>query len=150
MNSEFREALKKAGVDFDNTLEKRLMGSEELYQKCLFMFADNENVVGYKNAIAEKNYDEAFDNIHALKGTAANVGIIKIVDPREMSTMPTFEERLGLLEQNSDRGAIDHLEIVNEALRFKRYTDPSFGEWSDKFISECEAVISLINSFRDR
>lgn len=123
MDAAFKEALICEGVDFDNTLEKRLMGSEDLYEKCLKMFADNVNVKGYKEAVAAGDYGTAFNHIHALKGTAANIGLIKVEDSREMSALPTFEERMALLQKDCNRGAIPHLEIVNEALRFGKQSD---------------------------
>ena len=148
MEAAFKEALIKAGVDFEDTLEKRLMGSEELYEKCLNMFAENTNLKGYEDAVAARDYGEAFNNIHALKGTAANIGVIKIEDARQMSALPSFEERKALLDADTDRGAIPHLEVVNEALRFDRYNDDSFREWSQKMISETEGIIGLMKSYR--
>lgn len=148
MEAAFKEALIKAGVDYDNTLEKRLMGSEDLYEKCLNMFADGTSLQDYQKAIAEKDYEAAFNAVHAMKGTAANIGVITVKNVKEMSALPTFEERKSLLEADTQRGAIPHLEIINEALRFDKYDDAGFSNWSAAFEDESSSVIALIKSFR--
>ncbi len=149
MDKGLRADLTAAGADFDVTLEKRLMGNEDLYEKCLFMFADSRSTLdNFESFLEKKEYEKAFDEIHAIKGTAANVGLIRLQDQAEMNNAKTFEERLALLEGNMNRGMIPSLEIVNEALRFNMQDDARFEKWCGDFRSECETVIELIESYR--
>src|SRR5574344_1407829 len=105
MDKGLRADLTAAGADFDVTLEKRLMGNEDLYEKCLFMFADSRSTLdNFESFLEKKEYEKAFDEIHAIKGTAANVGLIRLQDQAEMNNAKTFEERLALLEGNMNRG----------------------------------------------
>ena len=68
MDKGLRADLTAAGADFDVTLEKRLMGNEDLYEKCLFMFADSRSTLdNFESFLEKKEYEKAFDEIHQLR-----------------------------------------------------------------------------------
>lgn len=78
MNNLFNK-LQDSGVEVEETL-KRLMGDEALYLEYLYKFPQNPNIVNLRNAINEKNYKTALEEVHTLKGIGLNLGLLNLVD----------------------------------------------------------------------
>lgn len=67
-------SLKEWGCGVDVALE-RFVQDEELYISCLEKFVDDASFNQLKVSLADKNYEEAFNQAHTLKGVAANLGL---------------------------------------------------------------------------
>lgn len=79
MNQEIKEQLAAAGVNVAGALE-RLMNNEMLLERLLIKFKADTNFAGLENALAEKQYEEAFHCAHTLKGVAGNLGMDKLMN----------------------------------------------------------------------
>jgi len=62
------------GCDIPSAME-RLGGDKALYLDCLKIFAKDENFANLGKFLKEKNYEEAFNCAHGLKGVAANLSL---------------------------------------------------------------------------
>lgn len=75
--TDFMKAMKQYGADVDGAME-RFLADEVLYKDCLKMFARDEGFETLGTAITEKNYKDAFDAAHTLKGVSANLGLLPL------------------------------------------------------------------------
>lgn len=82
MKPNFKERLIDYGFEIDKTLE-RFMGNEDLYEKFLKRFLEDESMENFKMYYEEEDMDKAFFSAHTLKGVAANLGITPILIPLE-------------------------------------------------------------------
>lgn len=72
--NEIIKGLKSWGCDVDAALD-RFIRDEELYISCLEKFVDDAGFEQLKICLEDKNYEEAFNQAHTLKGVAANLGL---------------------------------------------------------------------------
>lgn len=79
MDINYKAQLLAADVDLGATLE-RFRNNEDLYEKYLSIFLEDNSFDELKINIIIKNYDEAFKYAHALKGVAANLGLQSIYE----------------------------------------------------------------------
>ena len=71
------ERLKSYGADTD-CIETRFLGNEELYKDCFGVFLAEGSFAALEEAVADKNYDAAFQAAHAIKGTSGNLGLLPL------------------------------------------------------------------------
>ncbi|MFZ2957572.1 MAG: Hpt domain-containing protein [Candidatus Ozemobacteraceae bacterium] len=88
----------------------RFMNKDAVYIKFLKKFVDDPNFVLLKESITKKDYSAATNQVHTIKGVAANLGI-----------QPVFETTNALLKKlrNNELSEVDSLFIEVE----KSYTD---------------------------
>lgn len=72
--SKLINSLTKCGVNIELTMN-RFLDDEELYVFCIYEFAEEPAFSVLKNALNDKNYKEAFESAHTLKGVSANLGL---------------------------------------------------------------------------
>lgn len=78
-----REQLETLRVQYDEVLG-RFLGKEDFYLRMLKKFLDDKNFEGLEQTVAEKNWPEAFNYAHTVKGLCGNLGldgIMKYVVP---------------------------------------------------------------------
>ena len=73
------EKLNLWGCDINGALE-RLVDDQDLYISCLIMFSEDAGFESLQQDIRTKNYAQAFEHAHTLKGVAANLGLTPIFD----------------------------------------------------------------------
>ena len=56
-------------------VRERFMEDMELYESCLYTFAEDPNFPALKQALDAGDYEKAFSAAHALKGVSANLGL---------------------------------------------------------------------------
>lgn len=71
------ETLKNIGCDVEGALG-RFMNDDELFIECLQLFMNDNNFEKLEQAIARKNYTEAFEAAHSIKGVSGNLGLLKL------------------------------------------------------------------------
>ena len=71
--SELLDRCRKYGADVEGTME-RFIDDEELYECCLKEFSEDKGFKELESAL-KKEYQEAFECAHALKGVAGNLGL---------------------------------------------------------------------------
>lgn len=74
------EGLKAYGADTDDGL-KRCMNNEMFYLRLVGMIFKDDKIGELGQALDEKNYDHAFEIVHALKGMYANLSLTPILNP---------------------------------------------------------------------
>lgn len=67
-----KEILLSNGINPDNAIA-RLGGDDKFYSSLLEMFLDDGSMPKIEKALAAKDQKEVFDNVHCLKGVAANL-----------------------------------------------------------------------------
>ena len=77
--SVFIEKLGAHGVDTQMALS-RFAGDEALYEMCFNMLLEDPSFAALGSSIAEKNYDEAFNAGHTLKGVTGNLELNAMYD----------------------------------------------------------------------
>lgn len=73
MNS-LKAKLSQYGVNWTEVME-RFVDDEELYFDCLHSFMEDPAFSELENAIRNREYEQAFDHAHTLKGVAGNLGL---------------------------------------------------------------------------
>ncbi len=58
----------------------RFLGDEELLLQCLLQFAKDQGFQLFETAIMEKEYQQAFEYAHGLKGVTGNLGLTPLYD----------------------------------------------------------------------
>lgn len=72
-----REELEAAGIRVNETLE-RFMGNEQLMEKFIRRFSEDQTMDKLGEHIAAGNWEEAFKSVHTLKGVAGNLGMMEL------------------------------------------------------------------------
>ena len=103
------ENLREYGANVDEGIS-RCLDDEEFYIELVKSVIPDKRFDELKAAIAEKNYDKAFEVAHALKGMYGNISITPIYEP-----VSELTERLrGKSEIGDDEAAL--LDKVMSAL----------------------------------
>ena len=71
--------LKNFGADVETGLS-RCINNEAFYIKMIKMGVSDERFEKLKSVLDEKNYDEAFEIVHALKGMIGNLALNPIYE----------------------------------------------------------------------
>ena len=103
-----KDKLMTVGVDYDEVL-KRFMGKEDFYLRMLKKFLADKNYEGLKQAVDDKNWQEAFTYAHTVKGLCGNLGLGAIMD----YASPLTEELRS--EPFDEESIIDHMRHVSKA-----------------------------------
>ncbi len=74
------EALREYGADVDAGLA-RCVNNEEFYLKMVTMGIADERFDSLKEDLIQKNFAEAFEKAHALKGVLGNLGLTPVLEP---------------------------------------------------------------------
>ena len=93
-----KEKLVEIGVDYDEVIG-RFMGKEDFYLRMLKKFLNDKNYEGLKQAVEQKNWQEAFTYAHTVKGVCGNLGlggILEYIVPltEEVRSEPYDEENI--------------------------------------------------------
>jgi len=80
MNEELKKELLEYGAKVEETIA-RFMGNEKLYEKFLFKMKEDQNYRKLLEHLDEGNYEEAFKDVHTMKGVAANLGLEPLGKP---------------------------------------------------------------------
>ena len=73
----FTEKFALYGADVEGVMD-RFMEDEELLISCLDQFVEEDELQKLKECLDKKDYDEAFEVAHALKGVTGNLGLIPL------------------------------------------------------------------------
>lgn len=79
MDAELKKRLLDAGVNVDASV-RRLLDDETLFLKVLEKFKDDDSFAALKQAVSNKNVQDAFEASHALKGIAGNLGMERLLE----------------------------------------------------------------------
>lgn len=79
MEDSRREVLTRIGVNIEEALD-RFVGKEDLLVLFLKKFAKDSSYESLKAAMAEKQYEDAFEAAHALKGICGNLSIVHLFE----------------------------------------------------------------------
>ena len=71
--------LEKLGVDRCEA-EKRFLGSQEFYLKCIFIYFRTNDISLLERLCAEKDWQKALKCVHALKGSAGNMAFRRLYE----------------------------------------------------------------------
>lgn len=72
--------LEEFGADVQEGLA-RCLNKEDFYIKMVNIWRADKKVENLGPLLQSKNYDEAFEIVHALKGTLGNLALTPILDP---------------------------------------------------------------------
>ncbi len=73
------EELRNWGCDIDGAFE-RFLNDENLYDECLMMFVEDENIEALKEHINDENQKVPFSIVHTLKGVTGNLGLTPLYE----------------------------------------------------------------------
>jgi HPt (histidine-containing phosphotransfer) domain-containing protein len=73
------EKLRDWGCDIDGAFA-RFLNDEELFNECLIMFIDDENLTELKEHINDEDQQVPFVITHTLKGVAGNLGLTPLYE----------------------------------------------------------------------
>lgn len=68
------DSLREFGANVEEGLE-RCMGMEDFYLEMVELGLSDERFEALGTQLEEKNYDEAFETVHALKGVIGNLAL---------------------------------------------------------------------------
>lgn len=71
--------LRQAGIDYDAALA-RFVGKKAIYEKYLMKFLEDTHAQDALRAYEQEDYDELFEQTHALKGVAGTLGMTALYD----------------------------------------------------------------------
>ncbi len=72
MNDELTAKLAPYGIDYVDAMD-RMGGDEAIYKKLAMKYLNNTNYVDLVAAMEAKNYDDAYEAAHTLKGVSGNL-----------------------------------------------------------------------------
>lgn len=101
------DALKNFGVDIETGLA-RCMGNEALYLRLASSVVNEQGFEKLQSALAEKDYDAAFEAAHALKGVLGNLSIT-----------PLYDKTCEINELLRARTDMDYSELLNELMTLR-------------------------------
>ncbi len=101
------DSLKNFGADVETGVA-RCAGKEDLYLKLVQTIPADEKFDSLKDALESKDFDRAFDIVHALKGVVTNLSITPLYDK--------ISELTEYLRNKEDR---DYTAILDEILNLK-------------------------------
>lgn len=102
MEEQFENELRENGAGVD-TAVKRFMGNKALYKKFLMKFKEDRSCQAIAEHIGARDYEEAFNAAHSLKGVAGNLGL----DPVYEGASKITELLRGKSPEEVDRGAVE-------------------------------------------
>lgn len=73
------EELRSWGCDIDGAFE-RFLNDEDLYDECLIMFVEDENIDALKEHITDEDQQASFVIVHTLKGVTGNLGLTPLYE----------------------------------------------------------------------
>lgn len=79
MEKMIQDKLESAGVDLPAVLE-RFLNNEALLLQFLKKFSQDSNYQLFQEAMEQKNFEEAFNAVHNLKGLCGNLSIMPLYD----------------------------------------------------------------------
>lgn len=103
---EFLMQLQNGGIDQKGAME-RFANNIVLYKKYLFKFHTDLNMSNTIDAFAQKDYQQAYFNVHTLKGTSGNLGLVKVFEVTSTISM--------LLKEGKNQEAEDVLPSLKSA-----------------------------------
>lgn len=68
------EQLKKWGANVEEGLA-RMVDDEEFYDQCIQSFIEDSEFIHLKEFLDAKDYDNAFQSVHSLKGVSGNLSL---------------------------------------------------------------------------
>lgn len=74
MTDERKQQFIDAGVEIESALE-RFMNNDAMLEKFLKKFLDDKNFEKLVNAMQEKEFEDAFEAAHTLKGVCGNLSL---------------------------------------------------------------------------
>ncbi len=105
-----KEILTDAGVDVDGVLQ-RFMNNEALAERFLKKFPDDATFGKLEEAIDAGDYEEAFKEVHTLKGVAGNLGLTRL-----FACASDMTEKLRRNETDTARDDFKEMKAVYNAL----------------------------------
>lgn len=116
--SEWKDELRKAGVDVDGSIA-RFSSKEERYIKYLKLFGEDTSFSELLDALTSGDVEEAFEKCHMLKGLVNNLGfacmISDVNEACEILRAGDMEGVLPLLDGVTD-SYNDIINIINNLL----------------------------------
>lgn len=104
---ELLDQLKEYGVDVDTGVA-RFVGKQDLYVKFLGKFLQDTSFEGMKNSIEQKQYTEAFEYAHSLKGVCGNLSLSPVTEQvSELTEILRNKETLSESEQQNVQELLD-------------------------------------------
>ena len=79
MEKVIQEKLENAGVDLPVVLE-RFLNNEDLLLQFLKKFSSDNNYQLFRDAMEQKDFEEAFKAVHNLKGLCGNLSITPLYE----------------------------------------------------------------------
>ena len=73
-----RECYEAIGGNYENVLGR--LHSEALIRKFTFMFLEDQSYLQLKQALNDKNYEDAFRSAHTLKGVCQNLSFDRLYE----------------------------------------------------------------------
>lgn len=104
--------LNKHGFDY-TTVMQRFKDNEELYLNCFIGFMKDERFFLLGSSLRAKNYEEALSEVHTLKITASNLGLVFLCN-----TITVVEN--ALLAKNYANIKIDYSKFMAEYQALKK------------------------------
>ncbi len=74
-----KEELEKCGINYRQGMI-RFMNNESLFEKFLLKFKDDKSYLKLKQALEQKDCEQAFHEAHTLKGLAGNLAMDALAD----------------------------------------------------------------------
>ena len=104
------EALKEAGINVDDGLS-RCLGKEDFYLKMVYLGLSNQNFQLLLPALQEKNYKNAFELCHSLKGVIGNLSLSPLYEL--ICNLTENLRKLSLSPEKQDSPSTNQDELLN-------------------------------------
>ena len=104
------EALKEAGINVDDGLS-RCLGKEDFYLKMVNLGLNNQNFQLLLPALQKKNYKNAFELCHSLKGVIGNLSLSPLYEL--ICNLTEKLRKLSLSPEKQDNPSTNQDELLN-------------------------------------
>ena len=135
-----QECYKAIGGNYEAVLGR--LHSEALIQRFTLKFLEDQSYLQLKQALENKNYEDAFRSAHTLKGVCQNLSFARLYEVSDKSLpnqiysqnlIKVMQEKIDFFKSNSGINSIDYnassgqLTIINEKQKIiYQREDPGF------------------------
>ena len=135
-----QECYKAIGGNYEAVLGR--LHSEALIQRFTLKFLEDQSYLQLKQALENKNYEDAFRSAHTLKGVCQNLSFDRLYEVSDKSLpnqiysqnlIKVMQEKIDFFKSNSGINSIDYnassgkLTIINEKQKIiYQREDPGF------------------------
>lgn len=113
-----KDCYTKFGGDFEGVIGR--LRREQLVEKFLFKFLDDESFALFEKSMENKDYEEALRAVHTLKGVCQNLSFTVLYESSSQITKALKENDYDKASEMSPQLSKDYYQIIHAVEEYKK------------------------------